>query len=140
MVSSYDKHYSSLRGLAEKLGEDTVVAENGPPLFQPHPYIENEQTSLCSTRSFRSEAVDEDLKTIKKLVQNNFLLFKAMAEKIDELSQNQNRMSEMIIELHEKMTEIRGFLQSKINDSKIQPKPKSFASKLGVNGSKKIFP
>lgn len=139
MVSSYDKHYTTLRGMVEKLDETTVVAESGPPIFQKHPYIDSTQSSVENTRTFRSEAVDEDLKTIKKLVQNNFQLFKAMAERLDDISQNQNKMSIMIIELHEQIAEIRGLLQTKLDEVKASPKPKPFASKLGVNVLKKNF-
>lgn len=101
MPGAYDLHYEQLRSITtdihvdEKELDDTVVANTGTPLFQKHPYIEG---ILERKQSFRSENTDEDIKTIKSMIINNFKLFKNLNEGLIEVSNTQNQMATLLKE------------------------------------------
>lgn len=125
MPSAYDLRYGQLRNdgsviitesndLDSKEAE-TVVAGCGPPLFQKHPYVE-EQT-LERKQSFRSENTDEDIRTIKALIIGNFKLFKTLTESINQVSVIQNQMADLLKECVSIVHETNRLLREKSVES-----------------------
>ena len=121
MPGAYDLHYEQLRSIIttdvhvdENTLDDTVVANTGTPLFQKHPYIER---TLEKKQSFRSENTDEDIRTIKAMIINNFKLFKTLTESIQHVSDTQNQMALLLKECISITTDTNRILHEKSVES-----------------------
>lgn len=126
MPSAYDLRYEQLRTITTEVHVDscidaeTVVAKTGPPLFQPHPYTTT-TPDLERKQSFRSENTDEDIRTIKAMIINNFKLFKTLTESIQEVSNTQNQMALLLKECLSIVNETNRILVKSVESTPSNP-------------------